>query len=93
MASDAGVKASRAATVATLTMFFDVAQGLGAALLGQVARPWSDCWATFGVGAVTALLSLAVLRLRVIPCGPRVTGSGEVPEPTAGAQGPLPIPD
>jgi MFS family permease len=55
----------RASAVSTFTMSIDIALGIGAAVLGAVATLGSYR-ASFGGGAVCALVGLLVLRTRVI---------------------------
>ena len=69
---DAAPEHERSHAVATFSLFFDVAQGVGAALLGVLVA-LSGERAAFAAAAVLAAVGVIVLRRRVAPAVGRIT--------------------
>jgi len=74
-------ESERSAAVATFTMFFDIAQGIGGALL-SIASLLGGYRAIFAGGAGCALLGLVLLHTWAIPRGRR--SPAVAPSPRAG---------
>ncbi len=71
---DAAPERERSHAVATFSLFFDVAQGIGAALLGVLVA-LSGERAAFAASALLALVAVVILRRNVAPSVGRVTGA------------------
>lgn len=63
---DVAPDSERSAAVSTFSLFFDLAQGVGALVLGGVVAVWSEP-AAFGVSSVLCGCALVLLRTRVAP--------------------------
>ena len=63
---DAAPERERSHAVATFSLFFDVAQGIGAALLGVLVA-LSGERAAFGASAALAVVAVVILRRNVAP--------------------------
>ncbi len=86
LAVNRATEQERAAVVGTYTAFFDLSSGLGGLLLGLAASA-GGYRASYGVGAISALVGLSLLRFSLAPAVARERAAEAAAIVAAGATG------